>query len=96
MTIEEANKLVFDCAFQVTLNANDFFNYACADAVTIDMWDLEEWVLPIVQEHGLSGIHACMAFIRKEMPIKPWQTEKFKAAYREIELLDPEVSTEEN
>lgn len=80
-------------SFGITCNANDFFNYACADAVTISPADLK-WVLPIVKKYGHDGENACLSYIAKQQPIKPWITEKFQAAYKEIEELNPKVNSE--
>ena len=81
-------------SFGITCNANDFFQYACADAVTISPDDLK-WVLPIIKKYGyIDGENACMAYIAKLKPIKPRLTEKFQAAYKEIEKLNPEVHSE--
>lgn len=70
-----------------------FFNYACADTVLIDVQDLK-WVIPIYENHGWVGIDACMAYIAKQVPIKPHITKEFKAAYSEIEKMNPKVYSE--
>ena len=80
-------------SFGIALNANDFFAYACADMVILDERDLV-WVLPIFQKYSWTGIYACMAYIAKQMPIKPYITEKFESVYKELELLNPEVFSE--
>lgn len=80
-------------SFGIAMNANDFFNYACADMVLIDSQDLE-WVLPIYKKYSWRGIDACMAYIAKQMPIEPYITKEFKEAYSEIEKINPKVYSE--
>lgn len=80
-------------SFGIAMNANDFFNYACADMVLIDAQDLE-WVLPIYKKYSWKGVDACMAFIAKQMPIKPHITKEFEEAYAEIEKINPKVNSE--
>ena len=80
-------------SFGIAVNANDFFNYACADIVIIDALDLE-WVLPIFAKYKWKGIDACMAYIAKQMPIKTRITKEFEEAYAEIEKINPTVHTE--
>jgi NADH:ubiquinone oxidoreductase subunit E len=88
-----ALKLIFDYSFWVALNANDFFNYACADCVKLDSEDLE-WIVPIVEKYGKDGIHAVMSYIREAQPLKPYVTDKFKQALKELELLNPTIYSE--
>lgn len=91
---EELLKLVKSSAsFGIAINANDFFGYACTDMLIIDGQDLK-WVMPMYQKYGYAGIDACMAYIAKEMPIKPRITAVFKKAYREIKRINPEVYSE--
>jgi len=90
---EDAKLLLFHSSFGITLNANDFFQYACADSLEIDAGDYE-WIIPIVVKYGDPGIHAVMSYIADTMPIKEWQTERFKAALQEIKELNPEVESE--
>jgi hypothetical protein len=93
---EELNayKLLLKNSFFIALNANDFFGWACADVVELDICDLS-WVIPIVQKYKDEGIGAVMSYIRKCEPLKPYQTEKFKQAYNELEELSPKVFSEE-
>ncbi len=77
----------------IVLNANDFFGFACADAVTVHPLDLE-WVLPMYEKYDQVGIDACMSYIAKQKPIQPWITDKFNEAYAEIEKLNPKVWSE--
>jgi hypothetical protein len=77
-------------SFGIAMNANDFFNYACADMVFINANDLE-WVLPIYKKYSWAGVDACIAYIAKHMPIKPHITKEFEEAYAEIEKINPKV-----
>jgi len=88
----ELEKLVNE-SFGIMCNANDFFAFATADSVTIEPADLK-WVLPIYEKYPEAGLNACMAYIAKIKPIKPWQTEEFNKAYAELEELNPEVQSE--
>lgn len=38
-------------SFGIALNANDFFNYACADSVQIEYDDFH-WAMPIIRKYG--------------------------------------------
>lgn len=80
-------------SFGIACNANDFFNYACADCVMIDALDLK-WVLPIYKKYPRAGLNACMSYIAKQKPIKPYITKEFEEAYAEIERLNPDVQSE--
>lgn len=86
-------KKIINQSFWIGLNANDFFAYACADCVDMDPFDLE-WVVPIVKKYPTSGLDACQAYIRKQMPIPPYITEEFNQAYEEICTLKPNVRSE--
>ena len=86
-------KKIVDSSFFIVLNANDFFGYACSDSVQIDTDDLH-WIIPIVKKYPKYGLDACMAYIAKQLPIKPYLTEEFKKAYLELEKLKPEVLSE--
>lgn len=80
-------------SFGICFNANDFFNYACADTVIIDGNDLE-WVIPIFIKYKWDGINACMAYIAKKYPLEEHITEKFQNAHNEIQKLNPNVHSE--
>ena len=86
-------KLVYS-AFWIDLNANDFFHYASADIVRVDTADFI-WILPIMEKYPNSGLNACMAYIRKQEPIKPYLTEEYKLAYKELKSLNPHIQSED-
>lgn len=80
-------KQFMGCAFSITMNASDFFYYATAMAVDIDVDDLP-WVLDVVRKHPKSGLDACMSYIMQLEPIKVLQTPEFDAAFTYIKELD--------
>lgn len=86
-------KLLEECSFGIALNANDFFSYASADMVLLDVQDLV-WVIPMYKRYNLCGLNACMAYIAKRMPIEPHISYQFKVAYVELEKLNPEVHSD--
>jgi hypothetical protein len=90
----EAYKLLLKHSFFIALFANDFFGYACADAVELDTCDLS-WVIPIVKKYGADGINACMHYIRQQLPLQEYLTEEEHKAYKEIEELNPKVFSRE-
>lgn len=74
---------IVNSSFGIYLNANDFFQYACADAVLLDPYDFE-WALPIIRKYGYEGEQAVMSKIRGILPIKPHITPKFEQALEEL------------
>lgn len=56
-------------SFSVTLNANDFFGYACADAVEVEIPEMEK-LIQMAMAHGNAGIYAFMAWHEGCEPIK--------------------------
>lgn len=82
-------------SFCIDMNANDFFAYACADSVEFQPLDLP-WIVEIINGHGMrNGVDACMSYIRNTMPIKPYLTEGFMAALKDIEEMRPQVWSED-
>ena len=77
----------------IYVNANDFFQYACADLFLIDTQDLA-WVIPFCEKHKKEGIYAVMSFIAEKLPIIEMQTEPFLLALEELKELKPKVFTE--
>jgi hypothetical protein len=65
------------------LNMNDTFAYSCADAEPVEMNEIDA-VASAFEKFGDEGIIAWASVKRKEMPIKPRQTDKFKEAYKEL------------
>jgi hypothetical protein len=90
--IDDINEYMLNSSMAIVLNASDFFNYACADAVTLDQWDFE-WAFPFIKEWGDEGVNAVMAYVRGAEPIKPWQTPRYLEAYAALVALAPEVNS---
>lgn len=88
----ELRDLIHD-SFGVCLNANNFFDYASADMVIVDPEDLW-WVCKLTEKFGATGRNAAMAKIAGRDPIKPYQTDVFRAAMAYLEELNPEVVSE--
>lgn len=86
----DVRELLYDLMFSLELNANDFFGWACADSVTVSVFDMW-WVLPIVKKYKHSGVSAVMSYIEQSQPIEPHRTENFLKAFKELEELDPQV-----
>ena len=86
-------KEILSGSFGIALNANDLFQYACAETIVVDPLDLD-WILPIFKNYKWDGLNACMAFLTNRMPIKEVQNEGFKAAYTDLVALNPKVYTE--
>ena len=80
-------------SFGVQCNLSDFFSYACADSILIEVEDLE-WILPIFTKYNWDGFNACVAFIAKKEPIEPWRSKTYLEAYEEIKELNPKVQSE--
>lgn len=75
---------------QVDMNANDFFEYACAHSVSIDESDFD-WILTHIQKWGQSGMDAVIAYVFNQIPIKPVVNEKFEKALSELTQRDQKV-----
>lgn len=91
--MHNAKELLLNCSFEVVLNANDFFMFACADAVKLDYEDYE-WALPFIEKHGYIGVDAVMCRVRGCLPIKPRQTPELLAVYQELLDLNVTVASE--
>lgn len=79
----DATITLFESMFSADFNANDFFNYACAQSVTIDALDFN-WVIEHVQKFGQDGINSAVAYIQNQEPIKPYLTDRFNEAIKEL------------
>lgn len=83
MSPMDAYKVLLNGSFGIQMNANDFFNYACAQMVTITDGDFE-WVLEHIQKWGYAGMDACIAYIQNQEPIQPHRTDSFEKAIKEL------------
>lgn len=87
MTELEAYKLLVESCFKMTVNLNDTFYYASADAETIEDDDSEE-LIPYIKKYGHDAIVAYVAIKRDHDPIIPQHiTKDFKAAKKELKEL---------
>jgi hypothetical protein len=71
--------LLLDNAFEIVLNANDFFGYASADAVTVEMEHFDK-LEKMANEYGQDGINAFMAWHENCDPILPHRTPRYEEA----------------
>ena len=90
---EEALQILLKYSFSITLNANDFFGFAVADAVELDVADLK-WALPFIVKYKDDGVNAVMSYVAQCKPLKEYQTKEFKQALKEITKLEPRVFSE--
>lgn len=88
-------KIILDQTLNLCINVNDFFGYACADAVEIDPLDLD-WIVPVVEKYKKPGFNACLCYIRKQLCLEKYQTEKLFEALFYIGQLNPKVMSELN
>lgn len=90
MESDKVINLILRNTFHIVVNANDFFAYACADAVEICPIDLR-WIIPIVQKYEHDGLFAAMAYIENQLPLKEYRTKQFIKALRKIKTQKPWV-----
>jgi hypothetical protein len=90
----EGIKELLNSSFYLYLNANDFFQAACADMVVFSPYDTH-WAAPIAAKYKQDGVNAIMSYIRKQQPLGPYHTAAFKAAYDELVALNPVVDSED-
>jgi len=79
----ESYNILHQSMFGAHFNANDFFQYACAQAVTIVEEDFP-WVLEHIEKHGNDGMDAAMSYIQNQEPITARLTKELKAAIQEL------------
>lgn len=79
-------QMIMNCSFSILLNANDFFNYACADAEEMDEEDTYQ-LYPIIRKYGYDAINAYMSHKRGVLPINPHRTTKFFKALEEVKKI---------
>jgi hypothetical protein len=79
----EAYKTLLSASFDIQMNANDFFHYACAQMVTIDRDDIW-WVVEHIEKHGDRGVDSAIAYIQNSEPIPPHRTDGFNKAIKEL------------
>jgi hypothetical protein len=72
-------KMLEKYCFEVSVNCNDTFYYACADAERVDIQDLPK-MLEVEEKFGGDGINAFCSLIRGEDVLKELQSDKYFAA----------------
>jgi hypothetical protein len=80
--------IICGSTFNIELNANDFFGYACAGSVELCIIDTR-WAFPIIEEFGDSGLNAVMSYIEDCLPIEERIDEDFHKALNKITQLQP-------
>lgn len=83
-------QLILQEASAITIQCNDYFDYASAEAVTISTDNLD-WINPIVFVYGITGLYACIAYIIGREPLIAHQTEKYKACLAHIKEANPHI-----
>ncbi len=91
--MERAYKRLLDRSFSLNMNANDFFGFACADAVEVDPLDLD-WIIPVVEKYGNDGLNACLCYIRQQLCLENYHTKEMFEALFYISQLNPKVMSE--
>jgi hypothetical protein len=69
--------------FSADFNANDFFDYSSAQAVSIAEEDFP-WVLEHIEKHGQDGMNACLCYIQNQAPLSALLSDKLKMAIQEL------------
>ena len=80
--LDSYKSLIHNC-LQLEINCSDFFAYATAWALTIYPEDLK-WIIPFTQKHGQVGMDAVCAYIQNLKPLKPYITNEFEIAIKEL------------
>lgn len=80
-------KTILSFTNEIELNANDFFDYATACSVFVDIYDLIKYN-DVIKKYGNSGIHAIMAHQEKAKPIKEYLTKDYLNAFNELIKID--------
>lgn len=86
--IKAKELLLTDCN-DVTINANDFFGYACSDSITISDVDFP-WIFPILEEYGREGLYAVLSYIADAKAIKPYRTRTYNRVLAQLQKEQPE------
>lgn len=77
--MNSANTLL-SAAFEITLNANDFFGYACADAVVVEFGREFDLLAEMVDGYGQDGINAFMAWHENCDPLPEYRNPRYEEA----------------
>jgi hypothetical protein len=86
---EKAIETILEGSFSFTLNMNDTFGFACADAEDMSVDDFEE-LIPIIAKYGHYALTAYVAVKRDAEPIHcscGHDTKPFQDAREEIKAI---------
>lgn len=83
----EVSVFYHNYAFGMTLNANDFFDYASCDSVYMDIDDLEAF-LPIYRLYGTDAVNAYMHMKDGRLPLEKYLTVEFYQAINKFKYTD--------
>lgn len=67
-------------AFEITLNANDFFGFACADAVIVEYGSGFDLLAKMVEDYGQDGINAFMSWHEGCDPLPDYRNPRYEEA----------------
>jgi hypothetical protein len=85
MTELEAYKAIFDACFEISVNLNDVFYYACAD--TEEIWSRDaKHLVPLIMQYGCDNVLIAYTAVKRQHDpeIKEHLTENFYKAKEEI------------
>lgn len=70
--------------FSISVNCNDTFGYACADATDLDMHADSDKIIAMWRKYGWEGLIALCALKRHYQPIKERRTPTYMQAWDEV------------
>ena len=85
----ETYDIILNMTDEITIICNDFFGYACADAVTVDWQEYSGVLTDVVEKWGSDGLNAFCSMYRCMAPLTVYQTEKFNEAFKYLVALNP-------
>jgi hypothetical protein len=88
MTELEVYKEIIKSSFNLSLNMNDTFDWACADSEDVDADDVVH-IVPIAMKYGVDATLLAYASVKRgyESSFKELLTDNYKAATRELKEL---------
>ena len=90
---ELLKKFIENNVFYLTMNANDTFGFATADAVEMNVDDI--WMaLQVYEKYGQDGVTAFMSKIEGAEPLKELRTNKYKLAMKHMKDFIPHEKRE--
>ena len=89
MKLYPAN-ILLDNMFSADFNANDFFDYSTACAVSVAQEDFS-WMHDIIDKYNQDGLNACIAYIQNREPLKVYLTQDFESAMKKLKSNNQKV-----